>query len=50
MRWLDGIELSGHEFEQAPGDSEGWEAYDAAVYGVAESDTTKSQNNNRALT
>ena len=24
MRWLDGIELSGHEFEQAPGDSEGW--------------------------
>ena len=26
------------------------EAYDAAVYGVAESDMTKSQNNNRALT
>ena len=23
MRWLDGIRLNGHEFEQTPGDSEG---------------------------
>ena len=23
MRWLDGLRLNGHEFEQAPGDGEG---------------------------
>ena len=23
MRWLDGILLNGHEFQQAPGDGEG---------------------------
>ena len=23
MRWLDGITINGHEFEQSPGDSEG---------------------------
>ena len=32
--------LSGHEFEQTVGDSEGQEAWSAAVHGVAESDTT----------
>ena len=32
--------FNGHEFEQAPGDGEGWEAWRAAVPGVAELDTT----------
>ena len=31
--------LNGHEFEQAPGDDEGWEAWCAEVHGVAESQT-----------
>ena len=26
MRWLDGITVNGHEFEQAPGDGEGQES------------------------
>ena len=26
--------FNGHEFEQAPGDGEGWEAWHDAVYGV----------------
>ena len=30
-------ELSGHEFEETPGDSEGWEAWCAAAHGVAKS-------------
>ena len=30
-------QLSGHEFEETPGDSEGWEAWCAAVRGVARS-------------
>ena len=29
--------LNGHEFEQAPGDGEGQEAWHAAVHGVANS-------------
>ena len=29
-------QLNGHELEQAEGDSEGQEAWNAAVYGVAE--------------
>ena len=29
-------QLNGHELEQAKGDSEGQEAWHAAVYGVAE--------------
>ena len=32
--------LSGHEFEQTPGDSEGQGAWHAAVHRVKESDTT----------
>ena len=31
--------LNGHEFEQAPGDSENREVWRAAVYGVAKSRT-----------
>ena len=26
-------QLNGHEFEQTPGDSEGWEAWNVAVHG-----------------
>ena len=29
--------LNGHEFEQAPGDGEGQEAWSSAVHGVAKS-------------
>ena len=32
--------LDGYESEQTPGDSEGWEAWGAAVHGVAELGTT----------
>ena len=32
--------LNGHEFEQAPGDGEGQEAWHAASWGCKESDTT----------
>ena len=32
-------QLSGHEFEQTPGDSEGQEAWCAAVHRVAKSQT-----------
>ena len=32
--------LSGHEFEQIPGDCEGQGSLGTAVHGVAESDTT----------
>ena len=47
MRWLDGIADSGHEFEQAPGDSEGQgrEAWHAAVHEVAKSRTWFSDLN-----
>ena len=31
--------LEGHEFEQAPGIGDGWEAWRAAVHGVAKSQT-----------
>ena len=34
--------LNGHEFEQAPGDSENREVWRAAVYGVAKSQTRLS--------
>ena len=32
-------QFSGREFEQALGDGEGWEAWCAAVHGVAKSQT-----------
>ena len=35
-------QLNGHEFEQALGDSEGWEAWRAAVCGAAKSQTRVS--------
>ena len=38
MRWLDGI-IDTTDFEQTPGDSEGMEAWHAAVRWVAESQT-----------
>ena len=36
--------LSGHEFEQAPGDGEGWRSLGAAVHGVAKSWTGLNNN------
>ena len=48
MRWLDGIaewhhlsllKFNGHEFEQTQGDSEGQEAWRAAVHEVAKNQT-----------
>ena len=37
--------LSGHEFQQTPGDSEEQEAWHAAVTRVTEQDTTQQMNN-----
>ena len=34
-------QFDGHEFEQTPGDSEKWEAWHAAFYGVSEPDMTE---------
>ena len=39
--------LSGHEFEQTLGDSEGQRILVCAVHGVTESDTTWQPNNNK---
>ena len=38
--------LDGHEFEQAPGDSEGQGSLHGAVHGEAELDMTEQLNNN----
>ena len=38
-------QLNGPEFEQAPGDGEGQEAWHAAVHGVAKSQTQLSDLN-----
>ena len=46
MRWLDGItgwHHNGHESEQTPGDSEGWEDWRAAVHGIIKSQTPLGQ-------
>ena len=37
-------QLNGHEFEQTLGDSEGQEAWHAAVHGVAKSRTQLNNN------
>ena len=43
MKWLDSIiKFSGLEFEQAPGDSEGWGTWYTTVHGVAKSQTRLS--------
>ena len=34
-------QFDGHEFEQTTGDSEKWEAWRAAFYGVSEPDMTE---------
>ena len=39
MRWLDGIRLNEHEFEQAPGVGDGQRSLAVAVFGVAKSQT-----------
>ena len=47
MRWLDGIRLNGHEFEQSPGDSKGQGSLACCgPWGGKESDMTQRLNNN----
>ena len=47
MRWLDGINDNGHEFEQTPGDSEGQGRLACcSPWGHRESDMTERLNNN----
>ena len=40
-------QLSGHEFEQTPGDGEGQKVWHAVVRGVTGSDMTELLNNNK---
>ena len=42
-------QLSGHEFEQAPGDGKGREAWRVAVHGVAKSQTRLNNLNQATL-
>ena len=48
-RWLDGNHwLNGHEFEQTPGDGEGWESLVChSPWDHKESDTTEQLNNKK---
>ena len=47
MRWLDGINNNGHEFEQTLGDSEGQgNLVCCSPWGHRESDMTEQLNNN----
>ena len=49
-RWLDGITVNGHEFEQALGDGEGQGSLACcSPWGWKESDTTEQLNNNNSL-
>ena len=41
-------QLKGHRSEQTPRDSEGQEAWRAAVHGVTESKVTEQMNDNRS--
>ena len=45
MSWLDGIQLDGHDFQQAPGVGDGQESLACcSPWGHKESDTTKQLN------
>ena len=47
MRWLDGITVNRHEFEQTPGDSKGQESLVCySPWGHKESDTTEQLTSN----
>ena len=39
MRWLDGIIDNGRESKETPGDSQGQEAWRAAIHGATKSRT-----------
>ena len=45
MRWLDGIRLDGHEFEQTPGVGNGQGSLECCrAWGCKRSDTTEQLN------
>ena len=51
MRWLDGIRVNGHDFEQALGDGEGQGSLACcSPWGCRELDTTKKLNNDNTRT
>ena len=51
MRWLDGITICGHEFEQAPGvgDGQGGLVCSSSPWGRKESDMTEQLNRTSML-